>query len=56
MFRVTEDRRRAAVFQKFGDLIVVQGGVEGNGDAAGGDDSEIGRNPARVIVGENRKP
>src|SRR5450631_2265965 len=53
MFRVTEDCRCAAVFQKLGDLIGMQGRVEGNGGAARGDDSQVRRDPVRVIIGQN---
>ena len=43
----------AAVFQKLRDLIVVQGGVERNSGTAGGNDSQVGGDPARVVIGEN---
>ena len=55
MFGVAEDGRGAAVFQKFRDLVGVQGGVERNGGAARGNDSQVGRDPARMVIGQNRE-
>ena len=34
MLRIAENRCCAAIFQKLGNLIVMQGGIEGNGGAA----------------------
>src|SRR6266496_815613 len=56
MLRITKNGRRATILEKLGDLIIMQGGVEWNGSAARGNDSQISRDPARVVIGENGKP
>ena len=53
MTHVAKNRRGAAVFQKLGDLVVVQRGIERHRRAAGSDDSQVRRNPARMIVGQD---
>ena len=53
MLDIGDEQGSATVFEEFGDLVGVEGGVEGNGSVAGGDDAQVGGNPARVVVGED---
>jgi len=53
MLHVAEEQGRAAVDEQFLDLVGVEGGVEGDGGASGGDDAELGGDPAGMIGGED---
>lgn len=56
MFSVAESCRGAGVFQEFGDLIVMKGGIERHHCAAGGDDSQICRDPSWMVIGKDGEP
>src|ERR1700751_5387672 len=56
MLHVYEYRRSPAVFEKFHDLVVMQGRIQWNRNAARGDDTEVSRDPARMVVGKDGKP
>jgi hypothetical protein len=50
MFGIYEGSRSAGVLEKLADLICVKRSVERHRGAARGDDSEVCRDPARVVV------
>src|SRR5271167_4840637 len=53
MFRVTKQQGTTAVFQQFGYLPGLKSGVERNRRISAGDDAQISRDPAGMIVSEN---
>ena len=50
---VGEEQGCAGVGQELGDLRGGEGGVEGNGDVAAGDDSQVGGDPGGTVEGED---
>ena len=56
MLHIHEHGSRAAVFQEFQNLVVVKRCIERDRDATRGDDTQIGGDPAWMIVGEDRQP
>ncbi len=54
MLYVGDEQGSAAILQELGDLVGVESGVEGNGRVAGGDGTEVGSHPARMVVREQR--
>ena len=56
MLHIGDEQGCATVFEEFGDLVGVEGGVERNSGAPGGDGSQIGGHPAWMVVGEDGYP
>ena len=53
MLYVGDEQGSATVFEELGDLVDVEGSVEGNGGVTGGDGAQVGGHPARMVVGKD---